>query len=97
MDKKVTISEHCYELQGRVDHTLNDTILCLLIQQPGYIAYYLSKNVIKRMVYWQSILHFSGFLIKFQSFPMIGVLGMFKSRIKMTIFSQIIRDAFWEL
>ena len=49
---------------------------CLILQLPEGIAYFPSNNVIKRMIHWQSILHFSGFLIKFQSFLANGVLGM---------------------
>ena len=46
-------------------HALNDVILCLLLQLPECIVYYLPNNFIKRMVYWQSTLHFNDFLIEF--------------------------------
>ena len=69
------------ELEGNeskiINQMLNDVILCLLLQLPECNAYSLSNNVIKLMVYWQSILHFSGFLIEFQSIPLNSVLGMF--------------------
>ena len=61
----------------QIDHMLNDVILCLLLQLPECIAYSLSYNRIKLLVYWQSILHFRGFLIDFQGFLVNGVLGMF--------------------
>ena len=68
----------------------------------SYACYYnyqnaLPTNVIKRMVYWQSSLHFSGFLIEFQGFLVNGEQGIFQSGMKMTIFYQIVHSAFWQL
>ena len=60
-----------------IDHVLNDVIPCRLLQLPECIAYSLSNKVIKLLVYWQSILHFSGFLIEFQSFLSNHVLVVF--------------------
>ena len=67
-------TDYCIRL---IDHILNDVMLCLLLQLPKCIAYSLSNIVIKLIVYWQSIVYFSGFLIEFQSFLVNGVLGIF--------------------
>ena len=80
-----------------IDHVLHNIILCSLVQLPESIACYLSNNVIKLMVYWQSILHFSGFLFEFQSFLVDSVSRMFLSGMNVTIFLQLVRSAFWEL
>ena len=66
-----------HSVRSLLDHILSDITMCLLLQPPGCIAYYLSNNVIRCTVYWQSTLHFSGFLIEFQSFLMNGVLELF--------------------
>ena len=55
---------------------LNDVILCLLLQLPECIAYYLWNDIIKHMEYWQLTFHFSDFLVKFQNFLVDGLLQM---------------------
>ena len=60
-----------------------------------YACYYNYQNALRIIsqikslsvwVYRQSILHFSGFPVKFQSLLVNAVLIVFKSRMKMTIF-----------
>ena len=64
------------KVKGIRDHTLNDVILYLFLQLPECIAYYLSNNVTKCMVFRnQPITLVASRSIS--SFLVNGVLGMF--------------------